>query len=480
MFQPTSLKSQILLDRPYFEVRELCKDERFYSLCDENFWALKAQKDLGIPFDYFALANQPLEGRSPLPSRELTGYQRYLELLTQKFITPDSRANFNKRTQTVGGIYESYAGLVESIERGSVSGVEFFFPLVREEAKQDLENKIKDRRVVPQQYKFWAFFRTLQLLFGDEQAQQIAQNPEYYSNPTDPADNFFEFYAVHFPPSQVDLWVEEGNLQALKNAIPRAGLDLWRGLVHLVRLGIIEAAHLCLELLNSDSSASSLNEIHSAVIIASLISGNVEIVNLLLPFWSVSELFLPIGNITDVRQIPQLPPGTFNDRIYEGNIRKSIRFSHFGCNQELINIFLTTLPTDRQILNPRNSFVEEVIEGVNFHGRFVEAYPILKHFIDSGDTGLVLEYSVLQTENIDFVRLVYSHFYNESGLRQKMESCHGNVNLLVNLFMILRENHPGKVPEYLLKFLSGLPKFYSKFYPLSEKICRIEFERFSQ
>lgn len=474
------MKSQILLDQPYFQVRELCEDERFYSLCDENFWALKAQKDLGIPFDYFALANQPLEGSSPLPSRELTGYQRYLELLTQKFITPDSRANFNKRTQTVGGIYESYAGLIESIERGSVSGVEFFFPLVREEAKQDLRNKIKDHRLAPSQYKFWAFFRTLQLLFGDEQAQQIAQNPKYYSNPVDLEYNLTEFYLIPFPPSQIDLWVEEGNLQALREAIPQAGLNLWRGLTDLVQLNVMEAAHLCLELLNSDPSASSLNEVHSAIITASLISGNIEIVNLLLPFWSVSELFLPIGNISDVRQIPQLPLGNFNDRIYESNIRKSIRFSHIGCNQELISIFLTTLPTNRQILNPRNSFVEEVIEGVNFHGRFVEAYPILKHFVDSGDTGLVLKYSILETQNIDFIRLVYSHFYNESALRQKLEHCRGNVNLLVSLFMILRENHPGKVPDYLLKFLRGLPESYSKFYPLSEKICRIEYERFSQ
>ncbi|AHH01812.1 hypothetical protein pv_245 [Pithovirus sibericum] len=479
MFQPPSLRNLVLLDQPYFQVRELCKDERFYSLCDENLWALKAERDLGIPTEYFALANQPLQGRNPLPSRELTGYQRYLELLTKKFITPDSRANFNKRTQKVGGIYESYGGLLESIERGSVPGVEFFFPLISQVARQDLESKIVNHTLAPYRYRFWAFFRTLQLLFGDDKAQQIAQDSNYYSyRRLGSWSDFFEESVSPFPPSQIDLWVEEGNLQALGEAIPQGGNDLWGGLVYLVRLGSIEAAHLCLEFLNLDSNSSS--QIHREVIISSLTSGNVEIVNLLLPFWSVTELFLPIGNISDVRQIPQLPPGTFNNPIYRDNIFNAIQYSYYGCNQELIDIFLTTLPTDRQILNPRNSFADEIVEGMIFHRRFADGYSILKNLFESGSRGLVIDYSVLRSEDVDAIRLVYSDLYNESAIREKIDNCRGNVNLLVNLFMILRENHPDKVPSYLLKFLKGLPKYYSKLYPLSEKICQIEYERFSQ
>lgn len=481
MNQPLSLKNRLLLQRPYFEANKLCQDERFYSLCDEDFWPLKAEKDLGIPTNYFQLANTPLEGRNPLPSREISGFDRYVELATKLTFLPESKATFNKRTQVVKGVYESYGGILESLRRGSVTGIELFFPLLRPKAIQDLRERILGGSLFPFRYKFWAYFRLLQLLVGDEEAQKISDNPEFSSIYFHASSDYLGLSFYHFPPSQIDLWVEEGNLEALQNSLqdPKLHVQLFQGLIHLTQLGNVEAALLCLRFLGQQLEDTIVSfEISRA----SLHSGDVEIVNILLPAFSFENeifgSFFPLEGISDVRQIPQLPPGTFNDPKYEDKILDVLQGAYFGCNSELIKIFSTAIPTNQGLQLPM--FSHWVLQGVRFHGRFVEAYSTLLTLIPLGLVSVDAFVEALETHNIDIIRLTYSLSPNEEVLRQKMTQCEGNIDLLINLFMILKSDQPSVPPRYIQIFLADLPRHYQKGFPLSEKICRIEIERFSQ
>lgn len=483
MNQPLSLRNSLLLQRPYFEANKLCKDERFYSLCDEEFWPLKAEKDLGIPSNYFQLANIPLGGRNPLPSRELSDFNRYVELATKLTFLPESKASLNKRTEVVQGIYESYGGILESVRRGSVDGVELFFPLLRSEAIQDLKERVLEGSLLPYRYKFWAYFRLLQLLFGEEQAQEIAHNPEFSSIYRHVGD-FTDFITIKFdsfPPRQVDLWVEEGNFAALEASFqnPELHSQLFEGLLYLIRLGVVEAAYLCLNFLDKQFQGYG-NVFKMAK--ASLQSGNVEIVNILLPAFSYEDetlgSFFPLEGISDVKQIAQLPPGTFNDPKYQNKILTALKAAYFGCNLELIEIFLTTLPTNRVIQLPM--FSHNVLQGFSIHKRFVEAYSALLTLIPMGLVSINAFAEALETNDIDIIRLTYSLSPNEEALRQKMTRCEGNIDLLINLFMILKSDQPTVPPRYIQIFLADLPRYYRKGFPLSEKICQIEIKRFSQ
>lgn len=481
MNQPLSLRNSLLLQRPYFEANKLCKDERFYSLCDEEFWPLKAEKDLGIPSNYFQLANIPLGGRNPLPSRELSDFNRYVELATKLTFLPESKASLNKRTEVVQGIYESYGGILESVRRGSVDGVELFFPLLRPEAIQDLKERVLGGSLLPSRYKFWAYFRLLQLLFGEEQAQEIAHNPEFSSIYRHVDSEFLKLTFDSFPPSQIELWVEEGNFEALEATFqdPELHSQLFQGLLYLTRLGVVEAARLSLNFLGEQFEDFIVSFELSR---ASLQSGKVEIVNMLLPAFSYENeiygSFFPLEGISDVRQIPQLPPGTFNDPKYQNKILDVLKASYFGCNLELITIFSTAIPSVRVIQLPM--FSHNVLQGLSFHKRFVDAYSTLLTLIPMGLVSINAFAEALETNDIDIIRLTYSLSPNEEALRQKMTRCEGNIDLLINLFMILKSDQPTVPPRYIQIFLADLPRYYRKGFPLSEKICQIEIKRFSQ
>lgn len=99
------------------ERRELLSNLRTYCLshkCDWDFWAEQAQNSFSVPRQYFDLSRQ----------QNSQGEQRFLEIATKFILLPESGA-FRKGNQ-IGGIYESYGGIVESLLRDDVVGLDFF------------------------------------------------------------------------------------------------------------------------------------------------------------------------------------------------------------------------------------------------------------------------------------------------------------------------------------------------------------------
>ena len=116
----------------------------------------KAVKEFGIPEDYFNLAQR---ASSPLvPARSVSPEYRYLEIKSKFELDARDAARVHA-DGTIEGLYESLAGVVESLKRDDTEMVLFFASRLRPESKEVLTKKIKSGELQSEIFGKYAQFR---------------------------------------------------------------------------------------------------------------------------------------------------------------------------------------------------------------------------------------------------------------------------------------------------------------------------------
>jgi hypothetical protein len=140
--------------------------ETIYSLSVEEFvkefagkftewteFAQNAKEEFGLSQSYFNLALD----------RGITPLQRYIEVATEVVLSSDAAVNLNRETSEVFGIYESLAGVYESLRRNDAEMVLFFAQRLRPESKAILERQLLSGEINDFLVPNFSYFRTAAL-----------------------------------------------------------------------------------------------------------------------------------------------------------------------------------------------------------------------------------------------------------------------------------------------------------------------------
>ncbi|SPN79017.1 Hypothetical protein BRZCDTV_113, partial [Brazilian cedratvirus IHUMI] len=116
-------------------------------------YADSAEEELGIPESYFNLALD----------RDITPLQRYLEVAAQVVLTPDAAVTYDRETGQVFGIYESLAGVYESLRRNDAEMVLFFANRLRPQSRSLLQEQLLSGEIRKVLVPNFIYFRTVAL-----------------------------------------------------------------------------------------------------------------------------------------------------------------------------------------------------------------------------------------------------------------------------------------------------------------------------
>nr|WIL04272.1 hypothetical protein Clen_342 [Cedratvirus lena] len=119
----------------YREIMDLCSDESSPNNlgCEWNLWREKAKLDFGVSERFFDLL------------RTLPGAQRYLQIKTYYFLSPDSATRLYLDSGYIEGVYTSLAGYLEAKARKNHQMALFFYSRLKEEEK----NLVTSLQTVP-------------------------------------------------------------------------------------------------------------------------------------------------------------------------------------------------------------------------------------------------------------------------------------------------------------------------------------------
>ncbi|SPN78840.1 Hypothetical protein ZAZAV_36 [Cedratvirus Zaza IHUMI] len=118
-----------------------------------NEYAQSAKEEFAISESYFNLALD----------RGITPLQRYIEVATEVVLSSDAAVNLNRETGQVFGIYESLAGVYESLRRNDAEMVLFFANRLKPESRAILEEQLLSGEINKFLIPNFAYFRTAAL-----------------------------------------------------------------------------------------------------------------------------------------------------------------------------------------------------------------------------------------------------------------------------------------------------------------------------
>lgn len=106
----------------------------------------EAEKEIGVSPLYFQL---PLYRIGAYPPRNITPAYRYLEVLTERYLTEESSARLNRVSGDILGIYESLAGVREGLLRNKPEITLYFAQRLRPESKEILIKELREGKIGP-------------------------------------------------------------------------------------------------------------------------------------------------------------------------------------------------------------------------------------------------------------------------------------------------------------------------------------------
>ncbi|SHO33104.1 Hypothetical protein BQ3484_36 [Cedratvirus A11] len=118
-----------------------------------NEYAQSAKEEFAISESYFNLALD----------RGITPLQRYIEVATEVVLSSDAAVNLNRETGEVFGIYESLAGVYESLRRNDAEMVLFFVNRLKPQSRAMLEEQLLSGEINRFLIPNFAYFRTAAL-----------------------------------------------------------------------------------------------------------------------------------------------------------------------------------------------------------------------------------------------------------------------------------------------------------------------------
>jgi hypothetical protein len=128
-------------------------------------WRQRAVKDFNISPEYFDL---PLYDYPNLRKRNISPQYRYLEIQTKFYLSPESAVSLSPDGE-INGIYESLAGVYESLRRNDAEMVLFFAKRLKPAALDIIKKEVRSGRILhevpnyrPGGYDIF-YFRTLAL-----------------------------------------------------------------------------------------------------------------------------------------------------------------------------------------------------------------------------------------------------------------------------------------------------------------------------
>lgn len=136
-----TLRDTILHNYTYEKIRDLCFTEgsNFGNVfdCDWGVWRDKAVVDFGVSPEFFDLV------------KTLSGPQRYLQIASYVKLTPLSGVRVYKDTGVIEGVYEAYAGYVESHKRKNIKMMSWFYNRLNSQQKKalGLRNTAEKQRI---------------------------------------------------------------------------------------------------------------------------------------------------------------------------------------------------------------------------------------------------------------------------------------------------------------------------------------------
>ena len=116
-------------------------------------YANSAEEEFAITESYFNLALD----------RGITPLQRYIEVATEVVLSSDAAVNLNRETGQVFGIYESLAGVYESLRRNDAEMVLFFADRLKPQSRSILEEQLLSGQISKFLVPNFAYFRTAAL-----------------------------------------------------------------------------------------------------------------------------------------------------------------------------------------------------------------------------------------------------------------------------------------------------------------------------
>ncbi|AHH01849.1 hypothetical protein pv_282 [Pithovirus sibericum] len=128
---------------------------------DWNLWRMIAERDFSTPPEFFDL----------ISGREITGFERYLEIASSFNLLPEMAASV--RSGQVCGLVESSLGFLQGLVCANSSILAFFFPRLKEEVKQNLSFQVNSGQIVGEKGNFVTFSHLVTYLMGEEAIQKI-------------------------------------------------------------------------------------------------------------------------------------------------------------------------------------------------------------------------------------------------------------------------------------------------------------------
>nr|WIL03953.1 hypothetical protein Clen_23 [Cedratvirus lena] len=152
-----TLFNQGVIEKEGETIYSLSVDE-FVDMFAEEFaewreYAQSAKEEFGLTESYFNLALD----------RGITPLQRYIEVATEVVLSLDAAVNLNRETGEVFGIYESLAGVYESLRRNDSEMVIFFADRLKPQSKALLEEQLLSGEINKFLIPNFAHFRTAAL-----------------------------------------------------------------------------------------------------------------------------------------------------------------------------------------------------------------------------------------------------------------------------------------------------------------------------
>lgn len=356
--------------------------------CSWEFWREKALIDYEIPHGYFDLARLDFVGVNSIPPRNIDGHYRYLEIASKIRFLPQSAAFV--KGDTVGGIFEAYEGILQSLIRNDSQGIELFVPRLRREIRQTLEDSIRSLKFPRQsKYKFGAFFHLCVLLFGREEAEFIVrQVPERTG------------FAIPRPyyPGEREIFIE--SLVRNKSSIGPY-VEEFDDLLYLTSQGCFFAFLQALERVTKDGSRESFR----SLFLSATRSGNTQMLERMFPYRSIVGLPEIGQRISDLVQ-PKDFDFSFDTQGIQYPLPQPVQTTVSVSQDYLLAaaysgnpLFVEYFFALGAYLDEEIKFLTHLLSGYRDHRRIVGSYQIFQMFVPPFAFELVA-----RSSDIDFIR----------------------------------------------------------------------------
>lgn len=400
--------------------------------CSWEFWREKALIDYDIPHQYFDLTRHDLVGVNSVPKRNIEGHYRYLEIASKIRFLPQS-AVFVKG-DAIGGIFEAYEGILQSLIRNDRIGIDLFVPRLRKEIRTSLEESIRSLKFPRQsKYKFGAFFHLCVLLFGQEEAELIVRRiPERTG------------FAIPRPyyPGEREVFVE--SLVRNKSSFG-PHVEEFEDLLYLTSQGCFFAFLQALERVIEEGNRNSIR----SLFLSTIRSGNVQMLERMFPYRSVIGLPEIGQKITDLVQ-PKEFDSSFDTQGIQYPLPQPVQTTVVVSQDYLLAaaysgnpLFVDYFFALGAYLDEEIKFLTYLLSGYRDHGRIVGSYQIFQMFVPPFAFELVAGSS-----DIDFIRRGLAQMVFSSSPRTTSLSLPGMES---NLSLAILENL-GQI-DILLTFL---------------------------